>query len=117
MTESYDCDPRMDLSDQALLHLCIYYIFVETVAWKVASLLNEIDKVKPGISTQQVTATYSYLHDTQHRVWVRAKDMPREESDELKRIMRDEVHCKREMWDVRMVQPVRPMAMLRLTTG
>ena len=40
--------------------------------------------------------------------------MPREESDELKRILRDEVYCNPEKWDVRVVQPVKPMARLRL---
>ena len=87
------------------------------MTWKVASLLNDLNKVKPGISTQEVEATYSHLHNTQHPVWVRAKDMPREESDELKRILRDEVYCDSEKWDVRVVQPVKPMARLRLIEG
>ena len=47
-------------------------------------------------------------------MWVRAKDMARNEPDELKRILRDEVGMKRERWDVRVVKPVMEMARLRL---
>ena len=47
-------------------------------------------------------------------MWVKAKDMARTESDELKRILRDEIGCERKMWDVRVVQPVIVMARLRM---
>ena len=40
--------------------------------------------------------------------------MAREEPDELKRIMRDEIGMEREKWDVRVVKPVIAMAGLRL---
>ena len=40
--------------------------------------------------------------------------MARDEPDDLKRILRDEVGMERERWDVRVVQPVMAMARLRL---
>lgn len=46
-------------------------------------------------------------------MWIRAKDMAREEPNELKRILRDEIGMERRKWDVRVVQPVMSMAGLR----
>ena len=46
-------------------------------------------------------------------MWVRAKDMARKESVELKRILRDGIGLGRERWDVDVVKPVTPMAQLR----
>ena len=48
-------------------------------------------------------------------MWVKAKDMARTDSDELKRILRDEIGCERKKWDVRVVQPVIVMARLRMS--
>lgn len=114
MTESPVCKPRMDLSNNLLFRLSLYYIFVSPETWQVASLLNQLHKIAPGIATQEVKSTYLGLHDTEHPMWVRAKDMARQEPDELKRIMRDEIGLGGERWDVRVVNPVMPMAMLRL---
>lgn len=106
--------PRMDLSHNILFRLSLYYIYVSPETWKVASLLNQLHKLNPGIATQEVKSTYLHLQDTEHPVWVRAKDMARKEPDELKRIMRDEIGMGRERWDVRVVNPVMAMAGLRL---
>lgn len=58
-------------------------------------------------------ADSAYCVDTEHPMWVRAKHMAREEPNELKRILRDEIGMERARWDVRIVQPVMPMAQLR----
>lgn len=115
MAESLVYKPRMDLSNKMLFRLSLYHIYVCPEAWKVASLLNELHKLKPEIATQEVTSTYLHLHDSEHPMWAKAKDMARTESDELKRILRDEIGCERKKWDVRVVQPVIVMARLRMT--
>ena len=104
---------RKDLSGNVLFRLSLYFIYVSPETWKVASLLNDLDKVKPRIATQEAESTYLYLHDTEHTMWVRAKDMARKEPDELKRILREEIGLERERWDVNVVMPVTPMALLR----
>lgn len=114
MAEPLVYKPRMDLPDNTLFRLSLYYIYVSSETWKVASLLNQLHKLDPGIATQEVKSTYYHLHDTEHPMWVRAKDMARKEPDELKRIMRDEIGMERERWDVRVVNPVMAMARLRL---
>ena len=48
-------------------------------------------------------------------MWVQARDMARKDPNKLKRILREEVGCGREKWDVRVVKPVRELAMLRLS--
>ena len=78
-------------------------------------MLNELHKLDPEIATQEVKSTYLHLHDSEHPMWVKAKDMARTESDELKRILRDEIGYERKKWDVRVVQPVIVMARLRMT--
>ena len=106
---------RKDLSSNILFRLSLYYIYVSPETWRVASLLNQLHDIEsPGIATQEVRATYEYLHDTEHPMWVRAKDMARKEPDELKRILRYEIGMERERWDVRVVKPVMEMARLRL---
>ena len=75
-------------------------------------MLNQLHKLK--IATQEVKSTYLHLHDSEHPMWVKAKDMARTESDELKRILRYEIGCERRKWDVRVVQPVIAMARLRM---
>ncbi|KAL9135522.1 MAG: hypothetical protein Q9175_003292 [Cornicularia normoerica] len=114
MADSLLYKPRTDLSSNNLFRLSLYYIYVSPETWQVASLLNQIHKVEPRIATQEVQSTYLHLHDTEHPMWVRAKDMARTEPDELKRILRDEIGCGRERWDVHVVQPVMATAGLRL---
>lgn len=104
----------MDLPSRTLFRLSLYYIYVSPKTWQVASLLNQLHKLESGIATQEVKSTYLHLHDTEHPMWVRAKDMARKEPDELKRILRDEIGVGRERWDVRAVKPVMAMAGLRL---
>ena len=113
MADTLVYERRKDLSANALFRLSLYYIYVSPETWEVASLLNHLDKIKPRIATQEVESTYLYLHDTEHRMWVRAKDMARKESEELKRILRDEIGLGRERWDVDVVKPATPMAQLR----
>ena len=57
--------------------------------------------------------TPRFYVDTEHPMWVRAKDMARKEPHELKRILRYEIGMERERWDVPVVQPVMAMAALR----
>ena len=117
MAESLVYKPRMDLPNNILFRLSLYYIYVTPETWKVASLLNQLhklDKCRKGIATQEVKATYLHLHDEENPMWVRAKDMARKEPDELKRILRDEVGSPPAMWDVAVVKPVMAMAQLRL---
>ena len=83
MAESMLYKPRIDLSDNILFRLSLYYIYVSPETWKVASLLNQLHKLRPGIATQEVKSTYLHLHDTEHDMWVRAKDMARSESSFL----------------------------------
>lgn len=116
MATSLVYKPRMDLSDNHLFRLSLYYIYVSPQTWQVASLLNQLHKLKPGIATQEVKSTYLHLHDTEHPMWVRAKDMARKEPGELKRILRDEIGLGRDRWDVSVVQPLMAMARLRLIT-
>ena len=114
MAEPLVYKPRTDLSDNILFRLSLYYIYVSPETWQVASLLNQLHKLRPKIATQEVQSTYLHLHDTEHRMWVRAKDMAREEPEELKQILRDEIGLGPERWDVRVVKPVMAMAQLRL---
>ncbi|CAF9938741.1 hypothetical protein IMSHALPRED_001072 [Imshaugia aleurites] len=114
MAEPLVYKPRKDLSDKILFRLSLYYIYVSPETWKVASLLNQLHNLKPGIATQEVRATYLHLHDTEHEMWVRAKDTARNEPEELKRILRDEIGLEPERWNVRVVKPVMAMAALRL---
>ena len=114
MAESLVYKPRMNLSNEELLRLSLYYIYVSPKACYVASLLNQLHDIQPGIATQEVKSTYYYLHDTEHPAWVQAKDMARNEPDELKRILRYEIGVERKRWDVRVVKPVMEMARLRL---
>ena len=116
MAESLVYKPRKDLSNDVLFRLSLYYIYVSPKTWHVASLLNQLHNIQPGIATQEVKSTYYYLHDTENPNWVRAKDMARNEPDELKRILRYEIGMERERWDVRVVKPVMEMARLRLIT-
>lgn len=104
----------MDLSDNILFRLGLYYIYVSPKTWQVASLLNQLHKLPQKIATQEVKSTYLHLHDTEHPTWVRAKDMARKEPDELKRILRYDVGMGPESWDVSVVKPVMAMARLRL---
>lgn len=114
MEESLVFEPRKKLSDENLFRLSLYYIYVTPETWQVASLLNQLHKLPKAIATQEVKATYLWMHDEEHAMWVRAKDMARKEPDELKRILRDEVGSSPEKWDVRVVRPVMAMAQLRL---
>lgn len=114
MAESLVYKQRKDLSNKELFRLSLYYIYVTPKTCHVASLLNQLHGIQPGIATQEVRSTYYHLHDIEHPMWVRAKDMARNESDELKRILRDEIGVERERWDVRVVKPVMEMARLRL---
>ena len=114
MAESLVYKPRKDLSSNILFRLSLYYIYVSPKTWQVASLLNQLHKIEPGIATEEVKSTYLHLHDTEHEVWVRAKDMARKEPDELKRILRDEIGMEPDRWDIRVVKPVMAMARLRL---
>ena len=115
MTEPRVYKRRKDLPDDKLLRLSVYYIYVSPEAWEVASLLNQLNRIQPKIATEEVESTYSHLHDTEHPMWVQARDMARKDPDKLKRILREEVGCGREKWDVRVVKPVRELAMLRLS--
>ena len=114
MAEPLVYKPRLDLPGDILFRLSLYYIYVTPETWKVASLLNQLHKLSSPIATQEVKATYLYLHDEEKPIWVRAKDMARKESDELKRILRDEIGSPPAMWDVPVVKPVMAMAQLRL---
>lgn len=113
MAEPLVYKAREDLSDNVILHLSLYYIYVSPNPSSVASLLNQLHSVKPRIASQEIRSTYDHLHDTEHPVWVRARDMVREKPDELKRILQDEIGMARERWDVRVVKPVQEMARLR----
>lgn len=105
--------PRLDLSLNELFQISVYSIYVSPSPTVVASLMNQKWTPKPRLTTQDVRTTYLHLHDTEHDVWVRAKNMNRMEKQLLETILKD-CGVEERLWNVDVVRPVGATAGLRL---
>lgn len=104
--------PRLDLSKDELLHLSIFVIYLSPDLKIVTSVLNNFFKPRPRLALDQVEVTYLHLHDTQHPVWTRARDMNRTEKALLKGILSDH-GVERELLGVDIITPVAMLACMR----
>lgn len=105
--------PRLDLTQDQLFHLCIFYIYISVSAETVATLLNEYFRPRLILTDKNVRDTYLHLHDTENAVWIRAKDMNRTEKELLKSILRN-YGVGNQLLEVDVIKPVAPMACLRV---
>lgn len=105
---------RLDLTKDQLLYLCIFYIYLSPSAAIVAALLNKCFNLKRLLTAENVQNTYLHLHDTEHAIWRRAKDINREEKELLKCTLRS-FGMERRLLDVDIIKPVAPMACLRVS--
>ena len=105
--------PRLDLSQDQLLHLCIFYIYLSPSTEIVARLLNRRFKPKWKLTAKNVEETYLHLHDTQHAIWTRAKDMNREEKVLLKNTL-TKFGVDNRLLNVNIIKAVAPMARMRV---
>ena len=105
--------PRHDLTDHQLFRLALYFIYVSPKVAEVTSFFNQIQQPCPKISITQVKSTYRWLHDQEHPMWKRARDMNRNEAAHLKVILTCEVGLESEKSDTKFRRPAMPMAHLR----
>ncbi len=106
--------PRLDLTQDELFHLCIFYIYVSVSAEAVATLMNKCFRPRLILTDKNVQDTYLHLHDTENETWIRAKDMNRREKEMLKNIL--STHgVGHQLLEVDVVKPVAPMACLRVS--
>ncbi|KAL2037500.1 hypothetical protein N7G274_009781 [Stereocaulon virgatum] len=116
MAKERHYNPISGLESSILFKLCVYYIYVTDESdedhKQVASAFM---KNHAGIfgKKRQATATYQHLHDTKHASWVKAKDLNIERPEQLRSILRDEMHLPPERWDRPIILPVAPTAQLR----
>ena len=105
--------PRLDLTQDQLFHLCIFYIYLSRSTEIVASALNRYSGPKPIMTADDVQHTYLHLHDSEHRMWIRASDMNRTEKELLKDTLNNHGGESRLM-DAETIKPVASMACLRV---
>jgi hypothetical protein len=106
--------PRLDLTQDELFHLCIFYIYVSVSAEAVATLMNKCFRPRLTLTDKNVQDTYLHLHDTENEMWIRAKDMNRREKEMLKSIL--STHgVGHQLLEVDVIKPVASMACLRVS--
>lgn len=106
---------RLDLSAEQLLYLSVCKIYVSTSNQSIRLLLNRKFCIDPKLSRNDVSVTYMHLHDTEHMMWVRAKNMNEAEKEHLASIMKD-CGVKKNRWDTNYIRPVGQTAHLRLVS-
>ena len=114
MPYSIKIQPRVDLDDEALFTLSLFSIYLSPSPTVVASVLNQRLKPRPRLTTEDVIATYLYLHDNEHPLWTRARDMNRSEKHLLRSFLNKE-GLEKELLDVEIIQPVGPIGCLGTT--
>ena len=107
--------PRLDLNGEALFKLSLFSIYLSPNTTVVASVLNQRLKPQPRLTTDDVIFTYLYLHDNEHPMWTRARDMNRLEKKLLKSMLAQE-GVEKELLEVDTIRPVGPVGCLRTSS-
>ena len=101
--------PRDDLLPIHLLYICVHKIYVRPTSKVVAGRVNRHFKDK-GTLTKKLTRAdadivFTYLRDTEHEEWVKAKNMVQADPRTLKEIL-THLRVKPRFWLVGSARPI-----------